>query len=60
MPTRDKRFFLRVPKHYLDMTQGEQEVAAMAMWRDTMTQLGEDPDRLVSENAQDECHDHQV
>jgi hypothetical protein len=51
---------LRVPKHYLDMTQGEQEVAAMAMWRDTMTQLGEDPDRLVSENAQDECHDHQV
>ncbi len=60
MVERDRRFFFKVPPGYHEMSEAEQKVAALEMWRDVMTQLGEDPDRLVTENAQDECHGHQV
>lgn len=42
------------------MSQDQQEAAAVAMWMEVMRQLGEDADRLVSENAKDECPDNQV
>ncbi len=32
----------------------------VAMWADAIIQMGEDPDKLVSENAKDERHDHQA
>ena len=51
------RFFLRVPAGYFDMTEDEQQAATRAMWREVMTQIGANPDRLVSENAQDDPHD---
>ena len=61
MVVRGRRFLLKVPPGYFDMTEGEQQVATRAMWREVMTQIGEDPDRLISERtAKDECHDHQV
>ena len=58
MVERDRRFFLRIPEHYFDMTEDEQQAAARAMWRDAMIQVGENPDRLMSERlAQDENPD---
>ena len=59
MADRDGRFFLRIPADYFDMTEQEQQAATRAMWADTMVQVGEDPDKLVSENAtaQDENSD---
>ncbi len=60
MADRDRPFFLRIPAGYFDMTEDEQKAAAVAMWREVMTQLGENPDKLVSESAQDECPDNLV
>jgi hypothetical protein len=60
MPTHDKRFFLKVPPGYVEMSADEQKVAAVAMWREVMAQMGEDPDKLVSENAQDDPPDEPV
>ena len=42
------------------MSEGQQKAAAVEMWRAAMTRLGEDPDKLVGESAQDECPDNQV
>ena len=51
MVDRGRRFLLKVPPGYFDMTEGEQQVATRAMWREVMTQIGEDPDRLISDRA---------
>lgn len=37
------QFFLRIPPGFFEMSDAEQEAAAMAMWRDAMMQLGKDP-----------------
>ncbi len=42
------------------MTEDQRQAATRAMWADATVQIGENPGDLVSENAQDECHDHQV
>ena len=60
MVDRDRRFFLRVPVGYDQMSEAEQKAAAVAMWADAMVQMGEDPDRLISENPKDECPDEPV
>jgi hypothetical protein len=60
MVERDRRFLLKVPPGYFEMTEEQQQAAAVAMWRAAMTRLGEDPDKLVGESAQDECPDNQV
>jgi hypothetical protein len=52
-------FFLQVPRGYVEMNVGEQEAALVELWRGVMGQLGENPDELISEKAQDECPDHQ-
>jgi len=59
MVDRGRRFFLRLPEHYFEMTEADQKAAALAMWRAAMTQLGEDPDRLISDRdtAQNENTD---
>ncbi len=53
MADRARRFFLKVPPGYVEMTEDEQKAAAVAMWREVMTQLGEDANKHISENAQD-------
>jgi hypothetical protein len=60
MVDRDRRFFVRIPAGFFTMTEDEQQAATRAMWRETMVQMGEDPYRLVSENAKHECPDNQV
>ena len=57
MADRGRRFFLKVPPGYVEMGEAEQKAALVDMWRATMTQLGENPDKLVSENAQDDPPD---
>jgi hypothetical protein len=59
MVDRDRRFFLKVPPSYFEMSQDQQEAAARELWAAAMTQLGEDPATLVSERAtaQDESPD---
>ncbi len=60
MSDQGPRFFLRVPVGYHEMSEDEQKDAAMEMWRDVMTQLGEveDAEGLISaRTAQDECPD---
>jgi hypothetical protein len=58
MTDRGRRFFLKVPPGYFEMSQDQQKVAAVAMWRGVMVQMGEDPDKLMTERvAQDECSD---
>jgi hypothetical protein len=59
MTDRDRRFFLKVPPGYFDMTEEEQQAATRTMWTDAMAQLGEDPDRRIGERAtaQDENTD---
>jgi hypothetical protein len=43
---------------YHEMTEEEQKDAAVVMWREVMTQLGEDAARLMTERvAQDENTD---
>ena len=52
------RFFLRVPASYHELTEEEQKAAAVAMWANSMRQLGEDADRLIGERtAQNENPD---
>ncbi len=51
MVERGRRFFLKVPPGYVEMTEAEQKAAAVAMWADAMTQLGEDPDKLTRDHA---------
>jgi hypothetical protein len=36
---------------YFEMTVDEQGAAAMAIWCESMVQLGEDPDRLIGDRA---------
>jgi hypothetical protein len=62
MPTHDKRFFSRIPVGYFEMTEDEQKAAAVEIWQEVMTQLGEDPDKLTGDRAatQDECRERQV
>jgi hypothetical protein len=42
---------------YDEMSEAEQHAAVMAMWRELMAQLGENPDKLVGENVQDDPPD---
>jgi hypothetical protein len=51
MSGRDRRFFLKVPPGYFELSQDQQESAARELWAEVMRQLGEDPDTLVSERA---------
>ncbi|MGO8723205.1 MAG: hypothetical protein ACLQRM_10795 [Acidimicrobiales bacterium] len=51
-------FFLRVPPGYVEMSVAEQEATLLELWRGVMGQLGENPDELISEKAQNECPDH--
>jgi hypothetical protein len=51
MPTHHERFFLRIPEHYLDMTEADQKAAVLEMWRAAMIQMGEDPDKLTGDRA---------
>ena len=39
------------------MTDDEQQAATRAIWREAMVELGEEPDKLISDRAtaQDEC-----
>ena len=60
MVDRDRRFLLRIPAGYFEMTEEEQQAATRAMWREAMVQMGEDTDRPVSENAQDGHTDEPV
>ena len=53
MSNQNQRFLLRIPAGYHEMTEDEQKAAAVAMWREVMTQLGEDANKHISENAQD-------
>jgi hypothetical protein len=49
---------LRIPAGYFMMTEDEQKAAAVVMWREVMTQLGENPDKLIGDRAtQDENPD---
>jgi hypothetical protein len=57
MADRDRRFFLRVPVGYHEMSEDEQKAAAVAMWRVAMVQMGKDPDKLVSENPENDPPD---
>ena len=50
-PISRRRFFLRVPLGYFEMTEDERKAAAVEMWSETMVQMGKDPDRLISERA---------
>jgi hypothetical protein len=62
MSNQNQRFLLRIPAGYHEMTEDEQKAAAVAMWREVMTQLGEDPDKLTGDraNAQDDPPDEPV
>ena len=53
MVDRDRRFFVRIPAGFFTMTEDEQQAATRATWREAMVQMGEDPDKLVNENAKD-------
>lgn len=58
MVDRTRRFFLRVPVGYDEMSEADQHGAVMAMWREAMVQLGGDADRLMTARvAQDENSD---
>jgi hypothetical protein len=57
MPTHHERFLLGIPAGYFEMSEDAQKAAAMAIWREAMAQMGEDPNKLISENAKDECPD---
>jgi hypothetical protein len=58
MSDQSPRFFLRIPAGYFMMTEDEQKAAAVVMWREVMTQLGENPDKLIGDRAtQDENPD---
>ena len=58
MVDRNRRFFLRVPVGYDEMSEADQHGAVMAMWREAMVQLGGDADRLMTARvAQDENSD---
>jgi hypothetical protein len=50
-PISRRRFFLRIPLVYFEMTGDERAAAAVEMWSETMVQMGKDPDRLISERA---------
>jgi hypothetical protein len=50
-PISRRRFFLRIPLGYFEMTEDERKAAAVEMWSETMVQMGKDPDRPISERA---------
>ena len=50
-PISRRRFFLRIPLGYFEVTEDERKAAAVEMWSETMVQMGKDPDRLISERA---------
>jgi hypothetical protein len=58
MSDRNPRFLLRIPLDHDQVSEAEQKAAAVALWREAMVQLGEDPDKLVNESAQDEHTDN--
>jgi hypothetical protein len=39
------------------MAEEEREAVVMAMWRDAMVQMGKDPDKLISENPENDPPD---